>query len=87
MVCTDLSDQEPHIQLGMGKVVTSGSLSGDMVSTQACNARDVGLVPILGILFLGFITSRNTGVVTRFLVWLLNLPSVFIYVRSPFVCM
>ena len=35
VVCTDLSDKEPLRQVGMDSVVTSGSLGGVMVSTQA----------------------------------------------------
>ena len=52
--CTDLSGKELHRQVGMGKMVTSVSLGGIMVSTLAWNARDVG--SILGTVFPIFIT-------------------------------
>ena len=36
VVCTDLSGKEPHRQVGVGRVVTSGSLGGVMVSVVVC---------------------------------------------------
>ena len=33
LVSTDLSGKVPHRQIGVGRMVTSGSLSGVMVST------------------------------------------------------
>ena len=53
-VCTDLYSKEPHRQLGLGNVVTPGSLSGEIVSTLAQNARDVGSIPALGAIFSHF---------------------------------
>ena len=49
MVC---SDKEP----GVDGVLASRSLCGVMVSTLAWNARDVGYIPALGVIFLIFIT-------------------------------
>ena len=53
-VCTDLSSKEPHRQVGMDRMVTSGSLGGEMVSILAQNARDVGSIPTLGAIFSHF---------------------------------
>ena len=53
--CTDLSDKELHRQVGMGIVVTSGSLRGLMFSTLNRNARFVGSIPTLSTLFPIFI--------------------------------
>ena len=39
VVYSDLSGKEPHRQVGVGRVMTSGSLGGVMVSTLARNAR------------------------------------------------
>ena len=82
IVCTDLSIKEPHRQVSMGWVVTSGSLSGVM-STLARNAIDVGSIPTLGAIFTIFITPMTLIAVTVILfqlhtVWLLNLPLVYI---------
>ena len=55
VVCNDLSGKQPHRQVGVDRVVTLGSLSGEMVSTLARLARDVGSIPTLGILFPIFI--------------------------------
>ena len=41
MVCTDLSGKEVYI-VGVGRVMSSGSLGGVMVSTLAQNAREGG---------------------------------------------
>ena len=49
--CTDLSDKELHRQVAVGKVVTSGSLCGVMVSILAQNVRDMGSIPTLGTIF------------------------------------
>ena len=46
VVCTDLSGTEPDTQLGLRRVVTSGSLSGVMISPLARHARDMGSIPI-----------------------------------------
>ena len=59
IVSTDLSGIEPHRKGSMGRVVTSGSLGGLMVSTLALNARDVGSIPARGALFLIFITPTT----------------------------
>ena len=45
VIYTDLSDKEPRRQVGVGRVVISGSLGGLMVNTLARNARAVGLIP------------------------------------------
>ena len=45
-------------------VVTSGSLGGVIVSTLAQNARDEGLIPILGAIFPIFITPTTLVAVT-----------------------
>ena len=39
VVCTDVSGQETHREVGVGRPVTSGSLSGVMSSTLVQNAR------------------------------------------------
>ena len=36
VVCTDLSGKEPHTEVGVGRVIVSGSLGGVMVSLVAC---------------------------------------------------
>ena len=41
VVLTDLWGKEPHKQVGVGRVMASGSLGGVMVSTLTWNARDV----------------------------------------------
>ena len=51
VVCTDLSAKTPPRQVGIGRVVTSGSLGGVMVSTLARSARDVSSAPKQDILF------------------------------------
>ena len=43
---TDLSGNEPHIQAGVGSVVTLWRLSGVIASTRASNVRDVGSIPV-----------------------------------------
>ena len=50
---------EPYRQVGMGRVVTSGSLVGVMVSTLAWNARDVGYIPTLDAIFPILITPMT----------------------------
>ena len=42
VICTDLSGKEPHRQVGVAKVVTSGSLDGVMVSPLAQNHKRCG---------------------------------------------
>ena len=56
IVCTDLSGKGPDTQEGVGRMLSSGSLSGAMVSTLARDARDVGSSPTLGRIFSVFIT-------------------------------
>ena len=60
LVCTDLSGKEPHRQVGMGRVMTSGSLGGVMLSTLAQNARDIGSMSTLGTIFPIFIIISTT---------------------------
>ena len=36
IVCTDLSDKMPHRQVGVDRVVTSGSLGGVMGNVVVC---------------------------------------------------
>ena len=87
--CSDLHwpiRQEPHKQVGVGSIVTSGSLGGDMVSILAQNAWDVGSIPAFGTIFPIFITPTTLVAVPMTLhklhiVWLLNLPYM-LYVRS-----
>ena len=55
VVCTDLWGKEPHKQVGMGMLVTSGK---PMLCTLAGNARDVGSIPIISTLFPHFVTPR-----------------------------
>ena len=42
IVCTDLSGKKPHMQVGVYRMMISGSLGGVMVSTLARNETDVG---------------------------------------------
>ena len=51
VVCTDLCGKEPYKQVGVGSMVTLGSLGGEIVSTLIQNARDVGSIPALGTIF------------------------------------
>ena len=51
VVFIDLSGKEPHWHVGVGSMVTPGSLGGDVVSTLVQNARYVGLIPALGTVF------------------------------------
>ena len=67
VVCTDLTDKEPHIRVDVGKVVTSGSLGESSVSTLAWNASNVGSIPALGAIFPLFITSISLVAVIRIL--------------------
>ena len=63
VVCTGLpvSGKEPYRQVGVGKVIRSGSLGGVMVSTLARNARDMGLIASLGAIFSIFYHPHNIG--------------------------
>ena len=64
IVCTDLSGKEPHRQVGVGRVGTSGSLGGIIVSTLSQNARDLGSIPTLGAIFPISITLTTLVAVT-----------------------
>ena len=66
-LCTDLSGKEPHRQMDVGIVVTSGSLGHVMVSTLARNDRGMGLSPALGTLFPIFITLTTLIAITMIL--------------------
>ena len=61
VLCDELSNKEPHRQLDVGNVMTSGSLDGLMVSFLAWNAMGVGSNPSLGAIFPIFITARKTA--------------------------
>ena len=68
----------------MGRVVTSGSLAGVIVSPLAWNVRYVGLIPARGTIFPIFITPTKLVAVTRILykfhtVCLLNLHRLCLY--------
>ena len=54
---TDLSGKELHIQVGVDRVVTSGSLGGVMVNTMARNAIGVASILALGTIFRIFIKT------------------------------
>ena len=62
-----MAGNELHRQVGVRRVVTSGSLHGVMVSSLGRNASDVDSIPTLGVIFPIFITSHNTGAMTRIL--------------------
>ena len=47
--------REPHRQIGIGRVARSSRLGGVVVSTLDQNAKDVGFIPALGIIFPVFI--------------------------------
>ena len=51
VVCTFFSGKEPHWQVDVGIVLTSGSLHGVMFSTLAWGVRDVGSIRTLGTIF------------------------------------
>ena len=92
LACPDLSGKEPNRQVGMGKVVTSGSLDDQMLSTLAPNARGEGSNPSLGEIFHIFITTMMPVSVTWTTlklrtVWLLNLLCACICVSVLVVCM
>ena len=62
VVCT-----EPLRQVGVGRMMTSGSLDGVIVSTLACNARDVGSIHSLDTIFTMFIKPMILAYVFLFL--------------------
>ena len=47
VVSFEIAGNALHRQVGVGRVVTPGSLGGVMISTQAQNARDVGSIPTI----------------------------------------
>ena len=51
VICTELSGKEQHRQAAAGRMVTSGTLGRVMVITLAQNAKDVGLIVVLGAIF------------------------------------
>ena len=61
VVCTHFSGKEPYRHVGMGRLVTSGSLCDVMVSTLTRNTRDVGLVPALRTMFSHFHHTDDIG--------------------------
>ena len=65
VVCTDLSDKAPHTQVGVGRMVLSGSLGGEMVNTLSRNARDVGSIPALGATFPIFIKTHDNSLLSK----------------------
>ena len=70
--------------IGVGKVMTSGSLGGEMVSTLALNVGAVDSIPALGTIFPSNFSSplwhwcSDQDTVKLRNVWLLNLPCVYI---------
>ena len=54
--CTDLSGKKLHRHVGVGIVVTTGSLRGVMASTLALNARYACSIHTVGTIFLIFIS-------------------------------
>ena len=71
---TDISDKELHRQVGVGRVVTSGSLGGVMVCTLVWNARDVGSTPALDFSSTPTIMVAMTMILYKLCAILLNLP-------------
>ena len=57
--CNDLSGKMPHRQVGVGTVVTSGSLGDEMVSTPSLNVRPAGSIPALDTIFSNFPTPTT----------------------------
>ena len=55
VVCTEHLGKELQREVGVGSMVTSGSLDCVMVDSKA---RDVGLIPTVGTIFPIFITSN-----------------------------
>ena len=53
--------------MGVDRVIASGSLGGKMVSKMAWNARDMDLIPALGVILPIFITLYDTSSMTRIL--------------------
>ena len=51
VLCIDLSGKEPNRQVGVDRVVASGSLGDVMVSALPRNANNVGSIPVLGAIF------------------------------------
>ena len=59
VVCIDLSGKDLYRQVGVIRVVTSGSLGGVIVCTLAWNARDMGSISVQGTIFPVFITPAT----------------------------
>ena len=55
----EFSGKKPHRQMGVDRVVTSGSLACVMVSTLAWNASEVGSTSALGTMFPIFTTATT----------------------------
>ena len=84
VVCAELSGKKLHRQVGIGRVVTSGNLGGVMVITLTRNARDMGSIPTLSVLFRILTNLMMLVAMTKIMykvhsVCLLNLPCVLIY--------
>ena len=56
---TDLTCKKQHRQIGVRRVLTSGSLGDVMVRILAQNARDVGSFPVFGTIFPIFIHTPS----------------------------
>ena len=56
VVCIKHSHKEPYRQIAKDRVASLERLDGEIVSTLAQNARDVGSIPALGAIFPIFIT-------------------------------
>ena len=61
---TDLSSKEPHRQVGVGRVGTSGSLGGLIVSTMVQHAKHVAWIPALGAIFPIFVAPPDETIIT-----------------------
>ena len=59
IACTHLLDKELHRHTEVGRMMTSGSLGGERVSTLARNTRDVGSISALTAVFPIFIASMT----------------------------
>ena len=72
VICIDLSGKELHTQVGTGRMVTSGTLGGVLVSTMTQNARDVGSIPALGTMLPIFITPTTIMIIMIQYRWVLK---------------
>ena len=78
VLCTYLSEKEPHRQVGISMVQSSGTLYGVIVNILSWNARNVGSIPALGTIFP--ISMTPTTLVAAIMIlyklyaaWLLNI--------------